>query len=159
MNCVRVVAAVIVGGLGVAFNGAAQSQEWGVSQKGDELGNAKALGDETWARCAAEMAKPGAQSYELSHIRSNTMPSSPFGAPLEYTFRPTVGLPGTKHAFNGENVTGEPGAQATQMDALGHFGFLNRPWDGEGEFPSRKVKYFGGYKQKDVKPNAESALA
>ena len=34
-------------------------------------------------------------------MRSPTMPVSPFGVPLEHSFRPT-GLPGTRHAFNGE---------------------------------------------------------
>lgn len=134
------------------------SAVWGVSTDGDEIGNAKAIGAETWARCAAELTKPGAKAYELSHIRSNTMPKSPFGAPLEYSFRATAGLPGTKHAFNGETVSGEPAAQATQMDALGHFGYLDEPWSGEGDLPADDVKYFGGFTQNDVKPSATSPL-
>lgn len=134
------------------------SAGWGDSAAGDELGNAKALGTETWARCAPHMADPNAKSYELSYLRSNTMPGSPFGVPLEYTFRGTVGLPGTLHAFNGETVTGEHAAQGTQMDALGHFGYLEKPWSGEGDFPSDEVKYFGGFSQDDVKPSAESPL-
>ena len=132
---------------------------WGVSKPGDELGNAKALGPETWARCAAEISAPGAKSYELSYVRSNTMPASPFGGPLKYSYRGTLGLPGTRHAFNGETVSGEEAAQATQMDALGHFGFLDEPWDGKGAFPTDKVRYFGGFTQKDVKPNAVAPLA
>ena len=52
---------------------------WGDSAAGDELGNAKALGTDTWARCAPHMADPSAKSYELSYLRSNTMPGSPFG--------------------------------------------------------------------------------
>jgi len=123
-----------------------------------ELGMASAIGAETWGRCAAQMSVTGSKVYELSHIRSNTMPASPFGVPLEYSFRPTAGLPGTRHAFNGEQLTGETGAQGTQMDALGHFGFLEEPWDGNGDFPADKVKYYGGYTQKDVKPTDGSRL-
>ena len=46
------------------------------------------------------------------------MPSSPFGKPLDYEFKPSFVLPGTKHVFNGETVSGETAAQATQMDHL-----------------------------------------
>ena len=49
---------------------------------GDELGMANTLGPATWKRCAPYLANPRAKSYELSHIRSNTMPQSPFGTPL-----------------------------------------------------------------------------
>lgn len=134
------------------------AQDWGTSSPGDELGNAKALGVETWARCAQYMALPNARLYDLSHVRSNTMPASPFGVPLKYSFRGTTGLPGTLHAFNGDTVAGEHAAQGTQMDALGHFGYLEEAWSGEGEFPANSVKYFGGYAQKDVKPSATSPL-
>lgn len=136
----------------------AAADKWGMSVKGDEVGNAKALGGDTWARCAVSLASPKARSYELSHQRSNTMPMSPFGAPLKYDFRGTVGLPGTKHAFNGETVAGEHAAQSTQMDALGHFGYLENPWSGEGDFPSADVQYFGGFTQDEVKPDAASGL-
>jgi hypothetical protein len=46
------------------------------------------------------------------------------------------------HAGNGEEVRGELGGQGTHMDALGHFGFINRP----GEAPT----YFGGLTQSEV---------
>src|SRR5215468_9794902 len=46
---------------------------------GDELGMANTLGPTTWQRCATYLADPRAKSYELSHLRSNTMPQSPFG--------------------------------------------------------------------------------
>ena len=86
---------------------------------GDELGMANTLGTATWKRCAPYLAHPKAKSYELSHLRSNTMPQSPFGTPLVDKYRPTVGIPGTMHAFNGEEtVSGEPGAQGTLMDAI-----------------------------------------
>jgi len=126
---------------------------------GDEIGMANALGPETWRRCATHLADPKAKSYELSHLRSNTMPQSPFGVPLKEKYRPTVGIPGTRHAFNGEEtVSGEWGAQGTQMDAIGHFAVLPQPWDGKGEFPAGSATYYGGYKQTDVKPTPESPL-
>ena len=92
---------------------------------GDEIGMANTLGPQTWQRCATFLADPRAKSYELSYVRSNTMPQSPFGVPLREKYRPTVGIAGTRHAFNGEEtVSGEPGAQGTQMDAIGHFAVL-----------------------------------
>jgi kynurenine formamidase len=129
---------------------------WGA---GDELGMANTLGSATWQRCAQSLANPKAKSYEVSHPRSNTMPQSPFGTPLRDKYRPTVGIPGTVHAFNGEEtVSGEPGAQGTQMDAIGHFAVLPEPWDGKGEFPADKARYYGGYKQSDIKPTPDSPL-
>jgi kynurenine formamidase len=126
---------------------------------GDEIGMANNLGPATWARCAPLLADPKAKSYEISHIRSNTMPQSPFGTPLVEKYRPTVGIPGTRHAFNGEEaVSGEAGAQGTQMDALGHFAVLPEPWDGKSEFPSGKAIYYGGYTQQQVKPSADAPL-
>ncbi|MGH6815550.1 MAG: cyclase family protein, partial [Hyphomicrobiaceae bacterium] len=120
---------------------------------------ANALGSATWQRCAPHLADPKAKSYELSHVRSNTMPQSPFGVPLRDKYRPTVGIPGTRHAFNGEEtVSGEPGAQGTQMDALGHFAVLPQQWDGKGEFPANAATYYGGYKQNEVKPTPDSPL-
>jgi len=126
---------------------------------GDQKGMANTLGAGTWLRCAQHLQADGAKVYELSHERSNTMPMSPFGAPLEYKFVPIASIPGTKHAFNGERVLGgEPGAQGTQMDALGHFAYLDEPWSGEGEIPADSAKYYGGFNQKDVKPTPESPL-
>jgi kynurenine formamidase len=128
-------------------------------QQGDELGMANTQGRGTWQRCAKHLADPNARSYEISHIRSNTMPQSPFGTPLRERYRPTVGIPGTRHAFNGEEVVGgEPGAQGTQMDALGHFAVLPKPWDGKSEFPSDGATYYGGYTQKEVKPTPDAPL-
>jgi kynurenine formamidase len=46
------------------------------------------------------------------------------------------------HAGNGEDICGDIGQQGTQMDALGHFGFINQP----GEAPT----YFGGLTQSEV---------
>lgn len=126
---------------------------------GDERGMANTLGAGTWARCGYHLADPNAKSYEISHERSNTMPLSPFGRPLAYEYTPTITIPGTRHAFNGEQVTGgEPGAQGTQMDALGHFAYLDDPWDGESENPQADANYYGGFNQSDVKPSNDSPL-
>lgn len=125
---------------------------------GDERGMANTLGAGTWMRCAYHLTQEGARAYELSHVRSETMSSSPFGAPLDYNFRGTVGIPTTKHAFNGETVSGETAAQGTQMDALGHFAFLPEPWSGAPPFPADQAQYYGGYTQKDVKPTVDSPL-
>ena len=127
--------------------------------EGDQRGMANTLGPGTWARCAYHLGAANAQSYELSHERSNTMPLSPFGVPLQYEFNPSISIPGTKHVFNGEKVlSGEPGAQGTQMDALGHFAFYDEAWDGNGQPPVDGAQYYGGYKQKDVKPGPGAPL-
>ena len=110
----------------------------------DERGMANTIGNGTWMRCAYYLAQLGAKSYELSHIRSNTMPMSPFGRPLTFEATPSVSLPGTRHVFNGERVKGgEPGAQGTQMDAIGHFAYYDEIWDGKGEAPINTAKYYG----------------
>lgn len=126
---------------------------------GDERGMANTLGPATWQRCAPHLTNPKSKSYEVSHVRSNTMPQSPFGTPLVDKYKPTVGIPGTKHAFNGEEtVSGEAGQQGTQMDALGHFAVLPEPWDGKGDFPSGRAAYYGGFNQQQVKPSPNSPL-
>jgi len=127
--------------------------------RGDQVGMANTLGVGTWMRCAQHLTNPKSRTYEVSHVRSNTMPASPFGVPLKYQFRPTASVPYSLHAFNGEQVTsGEPGAQGTQMDALGHFAYLGKMWKGEGAIPVDTASYYGGYKQSDVKPSADSPL-
>ncbi|NNE23037.1 MAG: cyclase family protein [Rhizobiales bacterium] len=120
---------------------------------------ANTIGAGTWMRCAGHMMAAGAKSYELSHVRSNTMPASPFGRPLSFTYTPSISLPGTRHVFNGEQVNGgEPGAQGTQMDALGHFAYYDKAWDGKGDAPLDGAHYYGGHSQKDVKPTPDSPL-
>ena len=126
--------------------------------KGDQRGMANTLGPGTWYRCAYHLSLPNVKLYELSHIRSPTAPHSPFGVPLKYSFHPTNGMPKTRHAWNGETISGEPGAQFTQMDALGHFGYLPKSWDGKGEVPVDSVHYYGGYTQREVKPTPDSPL-
>ena len=126
--------------------------------QGDERGMGNTQGAGTWLRCAYHLSQPGAKVYEISHVRSETMSSSPFAAPLEYEFSATVGIPFTRHAFNGETVKGETAGQGTQMDALGHFAYLPELWKGEGDFPADQAVYYGGYTQKDVKPSPGSPL-
>lgn len=127
--------------------------------KGDQRGMANTLGAGTWQRCAFHLARSGAKTYELSHVRSNTMPMSPFGTPLKYKFRATASVPFSRHAFNGEEVvSGEPGAQGTQMDALGHFAVMGKLWKGKGRPAVGGAKYYGGYTQRQVKPTAASPL-
>jgi Putative cyclase len=137
----------------------AQAQNRPPWPAGDEIGMANTLGPTTWQRCATYLANPAAKSYELSFPRSNTMPQSPFAVPLRENAKPTVGIPGTRHAFNTDEVaSGDPGQQGTQMDALGHFAVLPEAWDGKGEFPSGRATYYGGYPQSDVKPTPDSPL-
>ena len=126
---------------------------------GDERGMANGLGAGTWGRCAWHLSQAGAKSYEISHVRSNTMPQSPFGVPLNYEYTPTKSIPFSKHAFNDEVLKGgQPGAQGTQMDALGHFGHMPELWKGKGDIPVDTATYYGGYSQKDVKPSPSSPL-
>ena len=128
--------------------------------KGDERGMANQIGPATLNRCAWFMQQPYAKPYELSHVRSNTMPLSPFGGPYEVKPKPTSGIPGSAHAFNSEalNEGAEHGQQGTQIDALGHFAALKQPWDGKSALPLDGATYYGGFTQNDVKPTAESPL-
>jgi kynurenine formamidase len=124
----------------------------------DERGMGNTQGYATRLRCALSLVDPGARVYELSHERSGTMPMSPFGAPVEYTRNPSGGLPFTRHAFNGESICGEVGAQGTQMDALGHFGVIDTVWDPATPFPAESIRYYGGFTQAEVKPTPDSPL-
>ena len=127
---------------------------------GDERGMANQIGPATLQRCAWHMQLPGAKTYELSHVRSNTMPLSPFAGPFQLKPKPSSGVPGTAHAFNSEtlNEGAEPGQQGTQFDALGHFAALKQPWDGTSPLPLDEAAYYGGFTQKDVKPSPDSPL-
>ena len=90
---------------------------------------------------------------EVSQLMDPAAPQSPFAAPWTLTPNPTVffGPNGVTldsnqaifgHAGNGEVVCGDIGGQGTQMDALGHFGFIDAP----GDTPT----YFGGLTQSAV---------
>jgi kynurenine formamidase len=126
----------------------------------DERGMANQIGAATWGRCAYHMALAGAQSYELSQVRSNTMPLSPFAGPYAMKAKPSAGIPLTAHAFNMDamNEGADPGQQGTQFDALGHFGSFRQPWDGREPFPAEQAVYYGGFTQKEVKPTPDSPL-
>jgi kynurenine formamidase len=94
---------------------------------------ANTLGIGTSMRCAYHLNQPNATIYELSHLRSNEIPSSPWGASMQYEYSPTTGVPNSIIVHHtGTKVTGVSGAQGTQMDAFGHFGYLDEIWDGEG---------------------------
>jgi kynurenine formamidase len=127
---------------------------------GDEIGMANQIGPATFARCAPFLSASQARAYELSHIRSNTMPLSPFAGPYAQRPLPTNGLPGTSQAFNVEvlNENANPGQQGTQMDAFGHFASLPRTWDGTSALAVDEARYYGGFTQKDVKPTPDSPL-
>jgi hypothetical protein len=145
----------------VALTTAAQSRvpspPW---PAGDEMGMANQIGQGTYARCARFLQSQKAKAYELSHVRSGTMPLSPFSGPYVTKPKPTGSIPGTAHAFNMESYGegAEPGQQGTQIDALGHFGYFKQPWDGKGAPPVDGALYYGGYTQRDVKPTADSPL-
>lgn len=127
---------------------------------GDERGMANAVGPATWARCAPYLSQPSARAYELSQVRSNAMPLSPFAGPYAQKPAPTSGLPGTLQVFNMEvlNEGANPAQQGTQMDALGHFGYLAQPWDGTSPLATDGVRYYGGFTQRDIKPTPDSPL-
>ena len=127
---------------------------------GDELGMANTLGEATTLRCGWHLSQRGARTYEASFVRSNTMPKSPFANPSLSKPKPTAGVPFSAHAFNSEafDAGAEPQQQGTQIDALGHFASIASPWDPKNPFSADGASYYGGYKQKDVKPSAESPL-
>jgi kynurenine formamidase len=130
----------------------------------DDRGNTATQGADTWLRAAQSMIpKPQYVNghltlvppvkVEVSQLMDPMAPQSPFAAPWSLTPNPTLFLgpsgvtPDAReaifgHAFNGEVVCGDLGNQGTQMDALGHFGFINEP----GETPT----YFGGLTQREV---------
>lgn len=130
----------------------------------DDRGNTATQGADTWLRAAQSMMpKPRSVDGHLTlvppvkveggQLMDPMAPQSPFAAPWSLTphpmlfFGPTGVTPDSRqavfgHAANGEVVCGDIGQQGTQMDALGHFGFINEP----GETPT----YFGGLTQREV---------
>ena len=127
---------------------------------GDERGMANGLGEATTLRCGWHLSQRGARTYEASFVRSNTMPKSPFANPSLSKPKPTAGVPFSAHAFNSEafDAGAEPQQQGTQIDALGHFASIKSPWDPKNPFSADDASYYGGYKQRDVKPDADSPL-
>ena len=127
---------------------------------GDERGMANVLGEATTLRCGWHLSQRGARTYEASFVRSNTMPKSPFANPSPSKPKATAGVPFSAHAFNSEafDAGAEPQQQGTQIDALGHFASIRAPWDPKDPYSSDGASYYGGYKQQDVKPTADSPL-
>ena len=128
---------------------------------GDERGMANAIGPGTWLRAAQHLAAPRAKCYELSH------PDLQHHA--EFALRQAAEISSACHArhqkfaprfeHGGDVWSGEPGAQGTHMDALGHFGALAAAWNGTEPFPADSVKYYGGHDQSAVKPDPLGTLA
>ena len=130
------------------------------SELSSQRGMTNILGPETWSRCSDLISNPKSESYELSYLRTKSMPLSPFAGEYEPKFLPASAMPNTVQIFTmdvlNENVN--DGNQGTQMDALGHFGHLDEPWNGESELDISKVTFFGGLKGDEVKPSNESPL-
>lgn len=125
---------------------------------GDEVGMGNTQSPGTWQRCAFHLMQPEAQAYELAYSRTASMPQSPFAKPESYQFDPSTGIPGTRHGFNTESTSGNIGGQGTQIDGLGHFAYLPKPWNGEDMFPAEQLRYYGGFSQSDVKPTPDAPL-
>jgi len=127
---------------------------------GDERGMANTLGEATTLRCGWHLSQRGARTYEASFVRSNAMPKSPFANPSLSKPKPTAGVPFSAHAFNSEafDAGAEPQQQGTQIDAIGHFASIEGPWNPKDAFPADQAKYYGGFKQPDVKPTPDSPL-
>jgi hypothetical protein len=125
---------------------------------GRRAGDGERIGPGTWNRCAWHLSQPGARAYELSYVRSNTMPKSPFSAPYVVEYRPTATMPGARHAFNGEHfgAGAEPAQQGTQFDAIGHFAVLPTPADAQssGGYERRRL-----LRQVHAAGEAEAGLA
>ena len=113
-----------------------------------ERGMTKLLGPDTYLRCANFLSNPKSKTYELSYKRTSTMPLSPFAGEYKPKFLPEIAWAGSKQVFTmdvlNENVN--DGNQGTQMDALGHFGYTDEVWTGEGEADLSSLKYFGNFK-------------
>ena len=141
----------------VAQSTKAASPPW---PAGDERGMANTLGEATTGRCGWHLIQKGARTYEASFVRSNAMPKSPFANPSLSKPKPTAGVPFSAHAFNSEafDAGAEPQQQGTQIDAIGHFASIEGPWNPKDPFPADQAKYYGGFKQADVKPTPDSPL-
>ncbi|WP_353162145.1 cyclase family protein [Acinetobacter guillouiae] len=129
-----------------------------ISQQKDQLGMARHLNTQTLQRCIPYLSNPDVKIYDLAHERSNEMLTSPFAEKEQYHFDSSHGIPNTQHGYNTESIIGNMGGQGTQFDALGHFAYLSKPWDGTGNFPAEDLQYFGGWTQKEVKPTPNSPL-
>ena len=125
-----------------------------------QRGMTNLLGVDTNLRCSQQMSNPKAKTYELSYKRTASMPLSPFAGEYKPKFLPEIPWAGSRQVFTmdvlNENVN--DGNQGTQMDALGHFGYTDEIWNGDGEADLSSLKYFGELNGKEVKPTPESPL-
>ena len=125
-----------------------------------QRGMTNLLGVDTNLRCSQQMSNPMAKTYELSYKRTASMPLSPFAGEYKPKFLPEIPWAGSKQVFTmdvlNENVN--DGNQGTQMDALGHFGYTDEVWNGDGEADLSSLKYFGELNGKEVKPTPGSPL-
>ena len=115
-----------------------------------QRGMSNILGLETWSRCSNLISNPDSKSYELSYLRTQSMPLSPFAGEYKPKFLPASSMPNTVQIFTmdvlNENVN--DGNQGTQMDALGHFGHLDSPWDGKSELDISNAIFYDYLKNK-----------
>ena len=125
-----------------------------------QRGMTNLLGVDTNLRCSQQMSNPNAKTYELSYKRTASMPLSPFAGEYKPKFLPEIPWAGSRQVFTmdvlNENVN--DGNQGTQMDALGHFGYTDEVWNGDGEADLSSLKYFGELIGKEVKPTPGSPL-
>ena len=125
-----------------------------------QRGMTNLLGVDTNLRCSQQMSNPKAKTYELSYKRTASMPLSPFAGEYKPKFLPEIPWAGSRQVFTmdvlNENVN--DGNQGTQMDALGHFGYTDEVWNGDGEADLSSLKYFGELNGKEVKPTPQSPL-
>ena len=125
-----------------------------------QRGMTNLLGVDTNLRCSQQMSNPRAKTYELSYKRTASMPLSPFAGEYKPKFLPEIPWAGSRQVFTmdvlNENVN--DGNQGTQMDALGHFGYTDEVWNGDGEADLSSLKYFGELNGKEVKPTPGSPL-
>ena len=125
-----------------------------------QRGMTNLLGVDTNLRCSQQMSNPKAKTYELSYKRTASMPLSPFAGEYKPKFLPEIPWAGSRQVFTmdvlNENVN--DGNQGTQMDALGHFGYTDEIWNGDGEADLSSLKYFGELIGKEVKPTPGSPL-
>ena len=125
-----------------------------------QRGMTNLLGAETYMRCSQQLQNPNAKTYELSYMRTKSMPLSPFAGNYEPKFLPISSMPNTLQIFTMDVLNNDvnDGNQGTQMDALGHFGHMETPWNGESELDISDVSFFNGFKGEEVKPSSDSPL-
>ena len=64
-----------------------------------QRGMSNILGLETWSRCSDLISNPKSSSYELSYLRTKSMPLSPFAGEYKPKFLPASAMPNTVQIF------------------------------------------------------------